>query len=302
MGKWDNYALGVDISHYNADADLRVMAQHGVSFAMAKCSDGYLMKAGGNLYEPTDHVDPKFSEFVQQAYEAGIPIGAYHYFRPDMAQAGKAEEDLQFRSFKRALQNKVPGKSFHFLVIDLEEKTNTNTNTRDVLETFYSWMLKDSQMNQVPILFYTSMGWLGSYPAVSDWLAPKENPKEMWMAQWIRSATPREPTSWAELQSKHYPSDAARVLTPGFANWRFWQWASCFYKMEGAGAGEIDLNFYNGTVEQLYAWLKFAPQGQPQPEPQPEPKPQPEPEPGRFITLEEKVCRLWRAHPELHDE
>lgn len=303
MGKWSSYALGVDVSHYNRDADLRVMAAKGnIDFAVAKCSDGFLMRQGGNWYDPVDHVDPKFSEFVQQAYEAGILIGAYHYFRPDMSQAGKPDEDLQFRSLKAALKNKVPGKSFHFLAIDLEEKTNTNTNTKAVLETFYAWMLRDEQMSQVPIIFYSSVGWLNEFPAVRDWLSPQGNPKEMWMAQWVKPASPKINTTWQELRQKYYPADTAKVMTPGFANWRFWQWSSCYMGMEGAGSGEIDLNFYNGTTEQLYSWLKFTPQSQPQPqpEPQPEPQPQPQPEPipsSPFLERLERAitafCREW---------
>lgn len=277
MGKWADYPLGVDVSHYNVSADLGVMAQHGISFAMAKCSDGHLMKSGGAWNEPADHVDDKFSTFVQQAYDSGIPIGAYHFFRGDVSQAGTPEEDLQFRSLKAALKNKIPGKSYHFLALDLEVEDNTNTNMKALVETFYDWMLKDADMSKVPILFYTSIGWLNKFPAVRDWLSPYGTSKEMWMAQWIHNATPRTTTTWDELRSKYLPSDTAKPLTPGFANWRFWQWDVCYTNMEGTGGHEIDLNFFNGTKESLYAWLKFTP-GQPQPQPEPEPESEPEPE------------------------
>jgi lysozyme len=286
MGKWDSYALGVDVSHYNGSIDAARMRQGGVSFLIAKCGDGKQITPG-SAYDVANYVDPRFSDNVQQAYDAGIPCGAYFYFQPGVPQGKTAADDFQYQVLKYAMRNKVAGKSFHFLVIDIEEKTNTNTNTRDMIQTFADWIWKDAQFNSVPLLFYTSVGYLNAYPALRDWLAYPADPKEMWYAQWVYPATPKIQTTWAELKSRYYPADTAKVQN--YAGWRFWQWASCFYKMEGTGNGEIDLNFYNGTVEQLYTWLKFAPQGQPQPQPEPEPEPQPEP-----VDLSEVHAKLDR--------
>lgn len=278
MGKWANYSLGVDISHHNGVVNIKTMSANGVAFVIAKCGDGRQI-VEGNPYDVANYVDPRFSDNVQQAYDAGIPCGAYFYYRPDVPQGKTAVDDFQYRVLKYALKNKVAGKSFHFLAIDIEEKTNTNTNTRDMLQTFAGWIWQDAQFANIPLLFYTSISYLNEYPAVRDWLSPQANPKEMWMAQWVDPAYPKIRTTWQELRQKYLPLDTAKPLTPGFANWRFWQWSSCYMGMEGAGSGEIDLNFYNGTTEQLYSWLKFTPRVQPQPQPQPQPEPQPQPTP-----------------------
>ncbi len=68
-----------------------------------------------------------------------------------------------------------------------------------------------------------------------------------------------------------------------WASWTFWQWTDkgdgLAFGMESKG---LDMNWFNGTEQELRKWAGV------------EPGPPPEP------SLEEKVARLWAAHPELH--
>ncbi len=51
----------------------------------------------------------------------------------------------------------------------------------------------------------------------------------------------------------------------------------------GMESKQVDMNWFNGTEVELRQWAGLQP-----------PVPIPEP------TLEEKVAKLWAAHPELH--
>ena len=69
-------------------------------------------------------------------------------------------------------------------------------------------------------------------------------------------------------------------LSDGFQGWKFWQWTSSGkpYGMS-ADVSSVDYDVFNGTEEELRAYLSLGP------------KP---------ITADEKLNRLWQAHPELH--
>jgi len=68
-------------------------------------------------------------------------------------------------------------------------------------------------------------------------------------------------------------------LSRPWPTWTFWQWSNAG---DGPGYGmeskAVDMDWYNGSLDDLRAWAGGKP-----------------PEP----TLEEKVARLWAAHPEL---
>jgi len=278
---WDRRARLVDLSKYNTGVDVKKMVSAGgIAGIIARAGDGYGCNEDTNPV--VARVDLSLAGFVQQAYEAGIPCGAYWFFRPDMSQGVTPETDDQFRSFEYATRGKV----IHFMVIDLEfAGGETNTNIAAKVKKFANW-LWDLYKGK-PLFFYTGNYWLQQYsPALIDWLGSQTDPKNMWMAQWIWS-TPKVKTAWSDIWTNKQPADAQKIPTPGFATWKLWQWATAFYGMEGAGIGEIDLNYYNGTKEDLYAFVHFKP-GVPIPEPPP-------PTPGG--DLEARVAELekWRA-------
>ena len=69
---------GIDVSHHNGDIDWAQVAQSGISFVYVKASEG------GDLS------DPRFPANVKGAREAGLKVGAYHFFtfcRPGEDQA-----------------------------------------------------------------------------------------------------------------------------------------------------------------------------------------------------------------------
>ena len=62
------YLRGVDVAHYQGRIDWAELADHDISFAFIKATEG------------GDWVDPKFHENWTGAKRAGMPRGAYHFF------------------------------------------------------------------------------------------------------------------------------------------------------------------------------------------------------------------------------
>ena len=59
---------GIDISKWQGDIDWKTVRASGVAFAFIKATEG------------KDIVDPKFSEYWQEARDAGIPQAPYHFY------------------------------------------------------------------------------------------------------------------------------------------------------------------------------------------------------------------------------
>ena len=60
--------IGVDISAYQADVDMEKLKAQGIDFIFIKATEG------------TTHQDRRFAENWENAKNAGLPAGAYHFF------------------------------------------------------------------------------------------------------------------------------------------------------------------------------------------------------------------------------
>ncbi len=70
---------GVDVSYYQGNIDWNAFAEQGISFAFVKATEG------------VDYIDPNFYQNWAGAREAGVYVGAYHYFRFEDSGADQAE-------------------------------------------------------------------------------------------------------------------------------------------------------------------------------------------------------------------
>lgn len=62
---------GLDLSHHQQTVDFGRMARDGIQFVMLKATQG------------TGYVDPTFAPRAQQAHDAGLQVGAYHFAEVD---------------------------------------------------------------------------------------------------------------------------------------------------------------------------------------------------------------------------
>lgn len=70
---------GVDVSHYQGEIDWQQIREQGVDFAFIKATEG------------SSYVDERYEENRKNAREAGLYIGAYHFFSFDSPAASQAE-------------------------------------------------------------------------------------------------------------------------------------------------------------------------------------------------------------------
>lgn len=244
MGRFDNNPLIIDVSHWNGVVDVDALALNGVAGLIAKCGDGHQMK-GGDPYDVANYVDDTFAENCQKAYDADLPFGAYFFFRPDVVQASTPDKDFQFRVLQYALKNK----KVDFLALDLEVSGgDTGSNIRDKTEKFIGWM---EDTYHKPVLLYTSIGFISSY--IGEWPRVDAGNYDLWLAQWIWT---QKATTWESIKTI-YPADTVKIKTPGFATWKIWQWAT-LKGLDGI-SGEVDVNFWNGSLASFHAWANFTP-------------------------------------------
>ena len=127
--------VGVDLSAHNGNIDFERLAADSIRFAFLKASEG------------TTFRDPRFIENYQKARQAGIKVGAYHFFRFD------CDGYLQGRNFLEAVDSldlDLP------LAIDLEEANNPEgVDTDSIVESLRGMIiaLEGSQRN---VIIYTN--------------------------------------------------------------------------------------------------------------------------------------------------
>ena len=118
---FDEYCLGVDVSHWQAAVDWTRLAQAGVQFAIVKVSQSSYGR------------DPCRTAHLKNAAAAGLICGVYHWFDPGV------DPQAQLKNLEYALA----GLDFQFMALDVEqywrewelslraEKSNHFSDSRD---------------------------------------------------------------------------------------------------------------------------------------------------------------------------
>ncbi len=131
---------------------------------------------------------------------------------------------------------------------------------------------------QKPVVIYTRASFVAEYaPQAASWLGNWP----LWLA-FYPYASGRVSVNWQTLKTHYLPPVAQPPLPAGCNDWHFWQFSGDKFMLPGCQT-PLDLNFYNGSRQELYAWLQ-------------------QPMPAAVVTMEEKVRRLWQAHPVLWQE
>lgn len=104
----DPYLLGIDVSYHQGDVDFRQVAQSGMRFAVAKCTEG------------KDYIDPRFKDQADGAAgnwtklvaldpdgddELSIFRGSYHFARQDLRpEQGRSAGEIEGRWYASVLK------------------------------------------------------------------------------------------------------------------------------------------------------------------------------------------------------
>ena len=127
--------IGIDVSAHNGDIDFEKVKADGVEFVYIKATEGGTFK------------DRRFVENVRKAREAGLKVGAYHFFRfetPGYIQG------LNFVNSLKDRELDLPA------VIDIEEFTNPNFQTTRLVLDRLTEMTDHLESRGYKVMFYTN--------------------------------------------------------------------------------------------------------------------------------------------------
>lgn len=279
-------ALMVDISHWQGEVDIQRMVTEGhISAVSPKMSDGKQVRDGG-AFELSNYIDDRFYSNVQKCYDAKVPCLPYHYVQvalPDYTKEGLLA--WNWKVMQAAVKPLVAGKSYHALVLDVEERNSTGPNAAHIVLGLLDLMSKDPEMSKVPAIVYTSMSILNLYTNLREQLSYQGAGKNLWLAQWVWNTTTT--CTWDQFWSTYVPKIEMKVITPGFASWWGVQWSSSF--VLPGGTGRTDVSSISKTPAALNTWLKFTAT---------DPDPDPDPEPDTdlaALTLRVKALEDWQT-------
>jgi lysozyme len=163
-------------------------------------------------------VDPQFHNNWQNIKAAGLLRGAYHFFDAGVDGVAQARHFLQTASVGAG---DLPP------VIDVEAAASANNVT--ILQEVQNWLdTVEQALNRLPMIYTTASFWnshlnhnFGNYP--------------LWVAEY-GAGVPKIPAGWS--------------------NWQFWQYSQSG-KVSGV-AGSVDMDYFNGSYEDLLAFLQLA--------------------------------------------
>lgn len=219
------FPIGVDVSKYNYGWNPDY-TKKPISFV--------IQRASWSMYK-----DEKFDEIYKQVVK--IPIrGAYHYYSTGVKWIDQANLFLSI----------VKDLSFHFYVLDYEKAYN-NINAKSMAEVYEFIKYIKQQTGKKCLIYFNPDVYNTGIKAFGyeKWA----NEQDVWIAQY--------PWTLTEEITQKYPA-----LPSGLNNWKIWQYGGGDINFTaGRNAGEnyggglkgIDLNKYNGTLEDMKYWLSI---------------------------------------------
>ncbi|MFZ5888782.1 MAG: GH25 family lysozyme [Chloroflexota bacterium] len=208
---------GIDVSYWNAGIDWPKVRATGQRFVFAKATEG------------VSYADPTFPANWSGAKAAGLLRGAYHFFRANVDGKKQAKKFIDYVKSTKDNGELPP-------VLDLETHDG-QTNAR-IISRAKDWLDEvEAAFGKKPII-YSAQYFLQDHFSEAGGGPPawaKDYP--LWLAQY--------PNTYTEGQQPYLPR--------GWFKWTFWQ-----YSQKGRLNGindKVDLNVFNGTLEELY---KFA--------------------------------------------
>ena len=193
---------GVDVSHYQGEIDWNVLAAQNIQFAYIKATEG------------SSHVDEHFTKNYEEARQAGLRVGAYHFFSYDSSGITQAEN---FIDTVENFDGMLPP------VVDVEFYGNKEENPPAPEEVYpqlqaYLDAVEDAY-GMRPMIYATNESWeLYVQEQFEDY------------PLWIRDIWKRPKNS---------------------VDWTLWQYTNRG-RLKGFSGGEpyVDLNVFAGTVEE----------------------------------------------------
>jgi lysozyme len=242
------YIRGIDVAHWEPEIDWAKVRAQEIRFAFIKAT------------QAANFVDERFTSHWTGAKQAGILRGAYHFIDPRVDGRLQAEHFL--RTVKMEPGDLPP-------VLDLEDLPAATTTipkaaagrksgqkaakaaaanalaaNSQMIACAEVWLRTVEQNTGRKPIIYSGPSFLSSRMTDAKGAVPSWASKYMlWIANYLN----------------HPVGDNDLPLQPkGWANWTIWQYSEAgmvdgIYNVGGTSLTAVDLNFFRGTLEELYA-------------------------------------------------
>ncbi|HMN14132.1 MAG TPA: GH25 family lysozyme [Bellilinea sp.] len=239
-----------DISRHNGKVDFVKMKSAGADGVVIRGSMG----EGG--------VDERWAENYAGAKSAGLLVGMYHLFFPELSQPG------QVANIKLQTQNRP----LDFPIVLDAEMTRSCTPAQITAGLLYVARNTPRVRGRNPMIYTRSTWWRVNVLPRAEW---EQYP--LWIAMYNDSVY----HPWTGQPAGYHPRDWER--------WQLWQ-----YSADGNGRGpefgggstSMDLSRFNGTPAEFGRWLGLD---------APAPEPVPAPDPGERMRVTVNSLRLRNA-------
>ena len=130
--------IGVDISAFQGDVDMKKLEEQGISFVYMKATEG------------STYQDEKFSANWANAKEVSMPSGAYHFFSYDSTGAAQAE------NYMRTVGDDIAGRLIPAVVVDYYGDKEKNPPAKeDVVRELTAYLDAIEKQYGVKPIIYT---------------------------------------------------------------------------------------------------------------------------------------------------
>ena len=207
---------GIDVSYWNAGIDWPKVRATGQRFVFAKATEG------------DSYADPTFDDNWRGAKSAGLLRGAYHFFHCNIDPKKQANKFIDYVKSMNDDGELPP-------VLDLE--TNDGQTKDKIISRVKSWLdIVENAFSRKPIIYSRAY-------FLQDYLSEVGGGPPSWA---------RDYPLWLAQYPNVYVEGSQPALPRGWFQWTFWQYSQTG-RVNGINA-KVDLNVFNGTLEQLYVF------------------------------------------------
>lgn len=172
--------------------------------------------------EGVTYTDPHFRDNWKQAGENGLLRGAYHFYRPD----SPADKQAEHFAATVGKESELP------LVLDLENPVGLPDSAQLLKDVKLFLDTVEQSTGRKPII-YTMPNFWNMHMKGAVWA----NQYDLWIAHYTTRAEPSVPAPWD--------------------HWLFWQYTQTGNgKSVGIEEGNVDMNWFNGSIDDLYQYAR----------------------------------------------
>ncbi|KAF6582775.1 glycoside hydrolase family 25 protein [Paenibacillus sp. EKM211P] len=215
-------AQGIDVSHHQGSIDFKKVAADGISFVFIKATQGRSFRS------------KTFLQFVKDAKTAGLLIGAYHYIDDSANTPELARREAE--NFAKAIKDAGGASTFDLPPVMDYESHKSNLSKTAITAVAKAFLQEIERLTGVRPIVYTYPSFIGNFSGLSSY--------PLWIARYSATQVPPDASGWTRWDFWQYSDGSAGGTLP---NGRM--------RVNGIG-GPVDLNEYNGTVDELRNWIK----------------------------------------------